>query len=285
VAISVSVIAEMSQTDLSQGAGISEMIGFSVRLAVPFIFLAMAASSFQMLFPGPLAKWWLRNRRYIGLCFAVGMAWQALFIFTVSTVYRPYYLEEIYYFRDELEGSLGYLFMAAMVATSFRFSRRHLDQTQWKIIQKGGIYILWGYAFSVYWWNLFYYGDPRTLDYLYYAAGFLAFSLRIAAWAKSRQKKTRATGEEQSVSGVARLVGNALILTGLIVAITGGMWQEAVTEFMTTPAWSAQMELWLPFWPLEPFYSLMLIAAGAALLAPLSQTASSAPAKVAATGR
>ena len=30
-------------------------------------------------------------------------------------------------FRDELEGSVGYIFLAAMVVTSFHFARKQLD--------------------------------------------------------------------------------------------------------------------------------------------------------------
>ena len=52
----VMVIA-MLGADLSTGAGVSEMIGFSVRWAVPFIFLVVAASSVQILFPGPFLPW------------------------------------------------------------------------------------------------------------------------------------------------------------------------------------------------------------------------------------
>ena len=257
------VVSEMLVADLSSGAGISEMIGFSVRLAVPFIYLAMAASSFQVLFPGEFGRWWLRNRRYIGLCFAVGMAWQGLFIFLLSTVYRGYYAEEVYFFRDELEGSVGYIFLAAMVLTSFRPGRRLLDSSQWKIIQKGGIYFLWAYAFSVYWWNLYYYDEPRPLDYVYYWAGFAAFALRIAAWGK---KRYRAAAPEVVVGAFARGAGLALLVLGLFVAATGLRWQPAVSAFLTAPAWSASMELWLPFWPLEPFLSLMLIGLGMAIL-------------------
>lgn len=204
--LSALVLVEMSGTDFSNGAGVSEMIGFSVRLAVPFIYLAMAASSSQILFPGPFAKWWLRNRRYIGFCFAAGMAWQALFIFMMSTFYRDYYFDEIYYFRDELEGTVGYIFLAAMVVTSFRFARRRLEQKQWKIIHKGGIYFLWSYAFSVYWWNLFYYEDPQALDFAYYWAGFLAFAVRIAAWGRTRVKlAARDAGEQGAGLGASLL--------------------------------------------------------------------------------
>jgi len=42
------------------------------------------------------------------------------------------------------------------------------------LLHKSGVYFLWAYPFSVYWWNLFYYSQQRTLDYGFYAAGFLA---------------------------------------------------------------------------------------------------------------
>jgi len=38
--------------------------------------------------------------------------------------------------------------------------------------------------------------------------------------------------------------------------------QDQVTAFLTAAAWSATLELWLPFWPLEPFLSLFIIGAG-----------------------
>jgi hypothetical protein len=263
--ISSLVINQMFAANLSTGEGISAMIGYSVRLAVPFIYLAMAASSFNILFPGNVSLWWLRNRRYIGLCFAAGMAWQAVFIFTLSTVYRDYYAESVYYFRDELEGSVGYIFLAAMVLTSFALGRKRVDQTQWKIIQKGGIYCLWAYAFSVYWWNLFYYADPRPIDYLYYWSGFLAFSLRIAAWGRQRQQKSRAHNSHTTSALVYKSLGGILIVSGMFIAATGLYWQTAVTGFLTSAGWSAELELWLPFWPFEPFLSLLTIGLGAAV--------------------
>ena len=266
IPLSLWVIYEMTTVDLSQGAGISEMIGFSVRIAVPFIYFAMAASSINILLPGTAGRWWLRNRRYIGLCFAVGMAWQGLFIFIISTFFRNYYYSEVYYFRDELEGTFGYIFLAAMIVTSFQFARKRLDLAQWKLIQKGGIYVLWGYAFSVYWWNLYYYGGYELHDIIYYWGGFLAFALRIAAWGKQRQILAVRQGAAAKAGLGQRAAGIALIMMGLVVSATGGYWQEAMTSFMTTPGWSAQMELWLPFWPLEPYYSLILMALGTAII-------------------
>ena len=74
----------MMDADISSPEGVSYMIGYSVRWAVPFIYLAMVASSVKILFPGAISFWWLRNRKYIGLVFALGMAWQAVFIYILS---------------------------------------------------------------------------------------------------------------------------------------------------------------------------------------------------------
>ncbi|MEP5568971.1 MAG: hypothetical protein ABJN62_14115 [Halioglobus sp.] len=256
--ISAAVIIEMLRTDLSGGEGISSMIGYSVRFAIPFIFLALGASSAYAMFPHPVTAWLARNRRYIGLCFATAMFWQAVFIFTMTVFFRGFYFDDVYYFRDELEGSVGYVFLVGMVLTSFAFTRKGLSPQQWKYIHKGGVYFLWAYAFSVYWWNLYYYPEPETIDYIFYWMGFTAFALRIAAWGKKRSRKSNGA----STPATLKFLGTILIGLGLTASATGLLWQKTLTDFMTSPAWSAELELWLPFWPLEPFLSLLIIALG-----------------------
>ncbi|MGB5630439.1 MAG: hypothetical protein WBM57_13805 [Woeseiaceae bacterium] len=265
-AMSIVMVVAMLGVDLSTGPGVSTMIGFSVRWAVPFIFLVVATSSLQVLFPGPIPAWLLRNRKYLGLCFAVAMAWQGAFIFTMSMFFRDYYYEDIYLLRDELEGSVGYIFLVAMVLTSFRFARKHLASRQWKLIHKSGLYFLWAYPFSVYWWNLSYYEDPQAIDYLFYWMGFLAFALRIAAWAKLRRKRARSDLSGSRTPAALKVLGGAFVISGLLAAATGLQWQKPVSEFLTAPAWSARLELWLPYWPLEPFLPLFVIGCGAMLL-------------------
>ena len=252
--------------DISSGAGVSAMIGFSVRWAVPFIFLVIAISSLQTLFPGPIPQWLLRNRKYIGFCFAVAMAWQGLFIAIMSTVFRDYYINEVYLLRDELEGSIGYIFLSAMVLTSFNFTRKHLSAKQWKLIHESGIHFLWAYPFSVYWWTLSYYGNPQPIDYLYYWGGFLALALRIAAWGKKRQNAVQRKSPAVTTPGVLKMFGGTIIALGLFIAASGSLWQSSVTPFLTDPAWSADLLLWFPFWPFEPFLSLFVIGFGTLLL-------------------
>ena len=262
----IAIVVTMMGTDMSTASGVSSMIGFSVRLAVPFIFLVVAASSMQILFPGSFSKWWLRNRKYIGMCFAVAMSWQGLFIFIMSYFFRDYYFENVYLFRDELEGSIGYIFLPAMVVTSFHFGRKHLSAKQWKLLHKSGIYFLWAYPFSTYWWSLSYYQNPVPLDYVYYWCGFLAFAVRIAAWGKQRRQAMDRNATEASTPLALRALGSAIIVLGLVWSAYGLYWQERVTGFLTTPEWSADLVLWLPFWPFEPFLSLFIIGLGTMLV-------------------
>jgi len=266
VPMSVVMVIAMMGVDMSTGTGVSTMIGFSVRWAVPFIYLVVAASSVQILFPGPFPMWWLRNRKYIGMCFAVAMAWQGTFIFMMSMFFREYYYEDIYLLRDELEGSVGYIFLTAMVVTSFRFGRKYLTQKQWKLLHKSGIYFLWAYPFSVYWWNLSYYENPQPIDYVFYWSGFLAFTLRIAAWGKRRLQAAKRNAPQSRTPLAFKILGGTIIAFGFFVAATGQYWQKPVTTFLTAPKWSADLGLWLPYWPLEPYLSIFIIGLGAALV-------------------
>jgi len=146
--ISIAMVIAMMRTDLSSGEGVSSMIQLSVRCAIPWLYLAFATSSIQVLFPGLLSRWLLRNRKFIGLCFAAAMAWQLLFIVWLTTVHNDYYIKEVYVLRDALEGIMGYIFLIAMTLTSFKFGRKRLKPRQWKYLHKLGIYSLWIYAFS-----------------------------------------------------------------------------------------------------------------------------------------
>ena len=268
------MMSAISQHDLSAPEDISSLIGYSVRWAVPFIFWVTAASAMPVLFPSEFSQWWRRNTRYTGLVFAVAMGFQGVFIFLISGVHADYYYGEIYYLRDELEGTSGYVFLTAMVLTSFKFGRRLLSATQWKTLHRAGVYFLWAYPFSVYWWNLFYYPyedayySNEYYDYLFYVLGFLAFTARIAAWAKNK-RRIRVDFSASSVPRERQIAGQIVIALGLAMAVSGHIWYPSVSSFFYAEIWPASivsLQLWLPFWPLEPFMPLIIIGVGAWLL-------------------
>ena len=194
VPISVAIVLRMTSLDMSSAANISSMIQFSVRCSVPWLYLAFAASSLALLFPGEISRWLLRNRRYIGLCFAAAMGWQLTFILWMVIGYTDYYSEEVYLLSDIVVQIPGYILLFAMTVTSFKPGRRLLSSKQWRVLHKGSIYFLWGTVWSTYWYELYYYSDIQFIDYIYYWAGFAAWAVRPMAWSKKRRlSSTRGT--------------------------------------------------------------------------------------------
>ena len=189
VPMCLAALLAMTAVDLSSSLGVSSMIQFSVRLAVPWLFIAFCASSLVAIFPGEFSRWVLRNRRMFGLCFAAGMAWQLFFIVWLVVGHFDYYMEEAYDYLSLLEQVPGYVLLIAMTITSFRFGRSKLSPKHWKILHTGGIYFIWFVVWTTYWFELFYYDDIQFIDYLYYWAGFTAWALRMAAWTLKRMRQ------------------------------------------------------------------------------------------------
>ena len=246
----------MMRADMSSAEGVSSMIQLSVRCAVPWMFIAFSASSLQAVFPGAFSRWLLRNRKIMGLIFAAAMAWQLLFILWLVGIHTEYYVSEVYVLSDVLEGVVGYAFLTAMVLTSFKFGRSRLTPKQWKLLHKSGIYWLWFYAWSVYWFNIYYYDDPPALiDYVYYWAGFLAWGLRIFAWGKKRSKQMAAQTDSGSrYRTLFLMVGFVAIAIGLSGASFGSRWSPQVYEFLFSFRIVESVDTVMPYFPLVPFY-------------------------------
>ena len=62
VPMSLVVVVAMTRVDLSRPEDISSLIQLSVRCSVPWLYLAFAASSLQVVFPGAFSRWLMRNR-------------------------------------------------------------------------------------------------------------------------------------------------------------------------------------------------------------------------------
>ena len=132
--ISLLIFQAAMRIDLSAADAVSSMIQLSVRCAVPWVFVAFAASSMQVMFPGSFSRWLLRNRPMFGLSFAAAMGWQLLFILWLVGIHTEYYVDEVYVLSDAVEGVVGYAFLIAMTLTSFKFGRQLLSQKQWKLL-------------------------------------------------------------------------------------------------------------------------------------------------------
>ena len=264
--ISVGMLVAMIGTDLSRAEGVSSMIQLSVRCSVPWIFLVFATSALQKIFPGEFTRWLLKNRKYFGLVFAATMAWQGSFILWMVLVHTDYYVNEVYVMRDAIEGTIGYAFLLALTVTSFQFARKRMRAKRWRLLHLSGVYFLWGYAFIVYWWALFYYTNPVPLDYIYYGAGCAAWILRATAWGKKVHQQVE-KGEVKGLHPAMRPVGSAIVAVGLFAAVFGSLWSSTAQEVLYGYSMTRIPELFLPYWPFEPFLPLGIVGIGIYLVA------------------
>ena len=159
------------------------MIRLSVQFASPWVFLAFVASPLTQLFPGNLSKWLLRNRRYLGLSFAAGFGWQAVFIGVLLTSHNAYYWEELHNDVDLLLRMASYVFLFALTITSFFPVRRKMRPEHWRWLHLVGIWYFWAAIWASY-APMAMSSDAKTIDVVYTVIGLVAVVLRIAAYLK-----------------------------------------------------------------------------------------------------
>ncbi|TDI63219.1 MAG: hypothetical protein E2O91_00590 [Alphaproteobacteria bacterium] len=255
--ISVSVIIPLSQIDTTNPAHISGMIQQTVRLAVPWLFVAFAASSLVYVFPNNFSKWIARNRRIFGLCFAAGMAWQLFFILWLVIGSFDYYMAEAYSYYDLSEQIPGYIILFAMTFTSFKFGRSMLSPRQWKFLHKGGIYFIWAVVWSTYWFELYFYDDIQPIDYAYYWMGIAAWGMRLAAWTKKRRLSKKMKGTLKLSDQIAFGIFTGI---GLFLIFFGNFWTPLTPDTFSDFTFGGWAALFVPFLILVPLYTAALVA-------------------------
>ncbi len=159
------------------------LIRLSVQFASPWVFLAFVARPMTQLFPGNLSKWLLRNRRYLGLSFAAGFGWQAVFIGVLLTLHNAYYWGELHNDVDLLLRMASYVFLFALTITSFFPVRRKMRPEHWRWLHLIGIWYFWAAIWASY-APMAMSSDAKTIDVVYTVIGLVALVLRIAAYLK-----------------------------------------------------------------------------------------------------
>ena len=162
--------------DFRSPQGMEFIIKHSVRCALPLFLLAFTASSFATLWPRPLSRRLLSNRRYVGLAFAYGMALHFAFVGYSVLSFGNQLNSTVTTFDLTAAG-----FLLAMTLTSFRWLARRLSPTDWKRLHKAGAYAIWLLATYIYVSDVRY---ERDAVHALVASVFLAaWMLRVAAWA------------------------------------------------------------------------------------------------------
>lgn len=162
-------------------ASIRILVRATARVAVALFLLAFTASSLHNLFQTNWSAGLLRNRRYIGVSFALAHGCHLLTLVALG-VWFPYPFREKLNAVTLIGGGLAYAFIAAMAATSSDAAIRWLGARRWKLLHTIGAYYIWILFAQAY--------APRAMHSAAYVpaavAVFGALALRFAATMKRR---------------------------------------------------------------------------------------------------
>jgi len=164
--------------------GVRLVIRATARTSLVLFVLAFTASAMVELMPSEATRWQRRNRRQLGVSFAVSH-----FIHLVAIVSLAR-LDEALFWRLTNLGTIvlagaAYLFIAAMAATSFDRTAAWLGSRKWRLLHLvGGWYIWISFAVAV--------GKRVPLDRFYWPMAALVLAagiVRLAAmWRRNRKR-------------------------------------------------------------------------------------------------
>lgn len=119
-----------------------DLIRATGRTSLILFCLGFAASGLRRLRPSPPTAWLKRNRRQVGLAFALSHAIHAAALAALATT-APALFAELTGTATLVLGGAGYLVLAAMAATSFDRTAAMIGAATWSRLHRFGSWVLW----------------------------------------------------------------------------------------------------------------------------------------------
>ena len=117
-------------------------IRLTERTSLALFLPAFAASALVRLFPSAPTRWLRRNRRYLGVAFAVSHGVHLAAIITLAQLDFAVFLR-LTNVVTYLGGGLAYGFILAMTLTSFDRPARLIGLRAWRLLHRTGIWYIW----------------------------------------------------------------------------------------------------------------------------------------------
>ncbi len=164
--------------------GLRLVIRATARTSLLLFAAAFAASALAQLAPGEVTHWQRRNRRYLGVSFAVSHAIHLAALIALARVDQALFWKLTTVANIVLAGA-AYVLLAAMTATSFDRAVAWLGAGRWRLLHLiGGWYIWISFAVAV--------GKRLAQGPVYwamFAVVLAAAILRLIAMADRRRKQ------------------------------------------------------------------------------------------------
>lgn len=130
--------------------GIRAIVRGTARCSAVLFLCAFSASSAHFLLRRTWTAWLLRNRRYIGLSFAVSHTVHLLALVALGVWFPHPFIDDELGLSTLVKGGIGYMFIAAMAMTSFDPPKRWLGSRRWRLLHTVGGYYIWASFASIY---------------------------------------------------------------------------------------------------------------------------------------
>jgi methionine sulfoxide reductase heme-binding subunit len=143
-AVAVALILVVTMEAMMAGApveGIRGIIRATARSSFALFSLAFTASAACYFWPNAWTRWQLRNRRYLGVSFALSHFVHLLAILALGRI-APEELAETTAITW-IFGGLAYVFIGLMTATSFDSTARLVSPRAWSLLHTVGSYYIW----------------------------------------------------------------------------------------------------------------------------------------------
>lgn len=121
-------------------AGVRAVIRATARSSFVLFLSVFVASSLVSLVPNELTRALLRERRYLGLAFAFSHLVHAIAIVRLGQLDPSFWPGRSA--LTNLPGSLGYIFIVLLSATSFHVLAKRMSAQAWKRLHTAGVWVI-----------------------------------------------------------------------------------------------------------------------------------------------
>jgi methionine sulfoxide reductase heme-binding subunit len=122
--------------------GLRSVIRATARTSLVLFFLAFTASALLRLQASGITRWLRRNRRYLGVSFAISHLIHLGALVALARVDQELFWQLTTAANVVLAGA-GYMFIAAMTATSFDRTAAWLGPRKWRLLHLAGGWYIW----------------------------------------------------------------------------------------------------------------------------------------------
>jgi hypothetical protein len=163
--------------------GVRMLIRATARSSALLFLIAFLARPARQLWRTDASAFAIKNRRYFGVSMAVSHLIHGIAIVWLLTAFPGAYETNLVTLAG---GGLGFVFIAAMAATSSDAAFKALGRARWTLLHRTGVWYLWFvFAFT-------FVPDPRVGWDATHAIAVAAFTaaplVRAAAYAKTRRR-------------------------------------------------------------------------------------------------